>query len=70
VSLTDVPEIQRPMRQQEAADWLGVDRATLSQWTGQDDDPVPAYRLGKKPVYTKAMLVRWSRGRPYATTKS
>lgn len=62
----DDPELFRPMTQTEAAEWLGINRSTLSLWTSQDDDPVPAYRLGERPVYLKAELLSWLRKRPVA----
>ncbi len=65
VNLDDIPELLRPMNQAEAAAWLGINPSTLSQWTSQDDDPVPAFRLGTKPVYLKAELIDWLRSRPY-----
>ena len=67
VSLADVPEMMRPMDQGEAAAWLGVNRSTLSQWTNQDDDPVPAFRIGGKVLYTKADLISYVRRHPVAS---
>ena len=70
VKLDDFPELVRPMDQREAAAWLGVNPSTLSQWTGQDADPVPAFRLGSKPVYIKADLIEWLRKRPYQQSEA
>jgi hypothetical protein len=70
VNFDDVPEMLRLMGQVETATWLGINRSTLSQWTNQDDDPVPALRLGDKPVYLKTQLVRWLQSRPYANMRS
>lgn len=59
------PEMHRPMTQTEAAEWLGINRATLCLWTAQDDHPVPAFRMSGRPVYTKASLIEWFTSRPY-----
>lgn len=65
----DIPEMVRPMRQAEAAAFLGIDPATLSLMTSAGD--VPCFRVSeRRPVYLKADLVEWLRSRPYVTAEA
>lgn len=53
------------MTQREAALYLGIHHTTLSQWTNQDDDPVPAHYLSaKEPRYRRSDLDAWVTSRP------
>lgn len=53
----------RPMTPTETAEWLGIGKSTLSMWTNDDIDPVPAVYIGEMPRYRIVDLSRWIEAR-------
>ena len=56
-------EENRKLTNDEAADYLGVARATLSTWRCTKRYPLPYIKLGRKVCYLKSDLDRFVQSR-------
>ena len=57
---TKTPVKPEPMGPKEVAEFLGVKRATVQQWSYRDVLPAPDFTIGKTPVWQPDTIIRWA----------